>query len=95
MAYFKNLIAESILEVPEDQVETYVRFPEVYALCGINGNVIEEAEVVETPEAEAPKAEAPKATKKNTAKEEKAPEAGVVETPEAEAPKAEAVVEER
>ena len=85
MAYFKNLIAESILEVPEDQVETYVRFPEVYALCDINGNVIAEAEVAETPEAEAPKA-----TKKNTAKEEKAPEAEV-----AEAPKAEAVVEER
>lgn len=83
MAYFKNLIAESILEVPEDQVETYVRFPEVYALCDINGNVIAEAEVVETPEAEAPKA-----TKKNTAKEEKAPEAEVAE-------KAEAVVEER
>lgn len=83
MAYFKNLIAESILEVPEDQVETYVRFPEVYALCDINGNVIAEAEVVETPVAEAPKA-----TKKNTAKEEKAPEAEVAE-------KAEAVVEER
>lgn len=93
MAYFKNLIAESILEVPEGQVETYVRFPEVYALCDINGNVIEEAEVVETPVAEAPKAEAPKATKKNTAKEEKAPEAEVAEK--AEAPKAEAVVEER
>ena len=88
MAYFKNLIAESILEVPEDQVETYVRFPEVYALCDINGNIIAEAEVAEAPEAEAPKAE--KATKKTPAKEEKAPEAEV-----AEAPKAEAVVEER
>lgn len=85
MAYFKNLIAETILEVPEDQVDTYLEYSDRYALCDINGNVIAEAEV-----AEAPVAEAPKATKKNTAKEEKAPEAEV-----AEAPKAEAVVEER
>ena len=85
MAYFKNLIAETILEVPEDQVDTYLEYSDRYALCDINGNVIAEAEV-----AEAPEAEAPKATKKNTAKEEKAPEAEV-----AEAPKAEAVVEER
>ena len=85
MAYFKNLIAETILEVPEDQVETYLEYSDRYALCDINGNVIAEAEV-----AEAPKAEAPKATKKNTAKEEKAPEAEV-----AEELKAEAVVEER
>jgi hypothetical protein len=85
MAYFKNLIAETILEVPEDQVDTYLEYSDRYALCDINGNVIAEAEVVETPVAEAPKA-----TKKNTAKEEKAPEAEV-----AEAPKAEAVVEER
>mgnify|MGYP000038000724 CR=1 FL=1 len=88
MAYFKNLIAETILEVPEDQVDTYLEYSDRYALCDINGNVIAEAEVVETPEAEAPKA-----TKKNTAKEEKAPEAEVAEK--AEAPKAEAVVEER
>jgi hypothetical protein len=85
MAYFKNLIAETILEVPEDQVDTYLEYSDRYALCDINGNIIAEAE-----EVEAPKAEAPKATKKNTAKEEKAPEAEV-----AEAPKAEAVVEER
>lgn len=85
MAYFKNLIAETILEVPEDQVETYLEYSDRYALCDINGNVIAEAEV-----AEALKAEAPKATKKNTAKEEKAPEAEV-----AEELKAEAVVEER
>ena len=88
MAYFKNLIAETILEVPEDQVDTYLEYSDRYALCDINGNVIAEAEVVETPEAEAPKA-----TKKNTAKEEKAPEAEVAEK--AEVPKAEAVVEER
>lgn len=93
MAYFKNLIAETILEVPEDQVETYLEYSDRYALCDINGNITAEAEVVETPVAEAPKAEAPKATKKNTAKEEKAPEAEVAEV--AEAPKAEAVVEER
>ena len=80
MAYFKNLIAETVLEVPEDQVDTYLEYSDRYALCDINGNVIAEAEEVE----------APKATKKNTAKEEKAPEAEV-----AEAPKAEAVVEER
>lgn len=85
MAYFKNLIAETILEVPEDQVDTYLEYSDRYALCDINGNIIAEAEAVETPVAEAPKA-----TKKNTAKEEKAPEAEV-----AEAPKAEAVVEER
>lgn len=88
MAYFKNLIAETILEVPEDQVDTYLEYSDRYALCDINGNVIAEAEVAEAPEAEAPKAE--KATKKTPAKEEKAPEAEV-----AEAPKAEAVVEER
>lgn len=88
MAYFKNLIAETILEVPEDQVDTYLEYSDRYALCDINGNVIAEAE-----EAEAPKAEAPKATKKNTAKEEKVPETEVAEK--AEAPKAEAVVEER
>lgn len=88
MAYFKNLIAETVLEVPEDQVETYLEYSDRYALCDINGNVIAEAEVAEAPEAEAPKAE--KATKKTPAKEEKAPEAEV-----AEAPKAEAVVEER
>ena len=88
MAYFKNLIAETILEVPEDQVDTYLEYSDRYALCDINGNIIAEAE-----EAEAPKAEAPKSTKKNTAKEEKAPEAEVAE--QAEAPKAEAVVEER
>jgi len=88
MAYFKNLIAETILEVPEDQVDTYLEYSDRYALCDINGNVIAEAEV-----AEAPVAEAPKTTKKNTAKEEKAPEAEVAEK--AEAPKAEAVVEER
>lgn len=80
MAYFKNLIAETILEVPEDQVDTYLEYSDRYALCDINGNVIAEAEVAETP----------KATKKNTTKEEKAPEAEV-----AEALKAEAVVEER
>lgn len=85
MAYFKNLIAETVLEVPEDQVDTYLEYSDRYALCDINGNIIAEAE-----EVEAPKAEAPKTTKKNTAKEEKAPEAEV-----AEAPKAEAVVEER
>ena len=85
MAYFKNLITETVLEVPEDQVDTYLEYSDRYALCDINGNIIAEAE-----EVEAPKAEAPKATKKNTAKEEKAPEAEV-----AEAPKAEAVVEER
>ena len=78
MAYFKNLIAETILEVPEDQVDTYLEYSDRYALCDINGNVI---------------AEAPKATKKNTAKEDKTPEAEVAEK--AEAPKAEAVVEER
>lgn len=83
MAYFKNLIAETVLEVPEDQVDTYLEYSDRYALCDINGNVIAEAEVAETPEAEAPKAE--KATKKTPAKEEKAPEAEV----------AEAVVEER
>lgn len=88
MAYFKNLIAETILEVPEDQVDTYLEYSNRYALCDINGNVIAEAEVAEAPEVEAPKAE--KATKKTPAKEEKAPEAEV-----AEAPKAEAVVEER
>lgn len=88
MAYFKNLIAETILEVPEDQVDTYLEYSDRYALCDINGNVIAEAEVAEAPEVEAPKAE--KATKKTPAKEEKAPEAEV-----AEAPKAEAVVEER
>lgn len=88
MAYFKNLIAETVLEVPEDQVDTYLEYSDRYALCDINGNVIAEAEVAEAPEAEAPKAE--KATKKTPAKEEKAPEAEV-----AEAPKAEAVVEER
>lgn len=88
MAYFKNLIAETVLEVPEDQVDTYLEYSDRYALCDINGNVIAEAEVAEAPEAEAPKAE--KATKKTPAKEEKAPEAEV-----AEAPKAETVVEER
>lgn len=88
MAYFKNLIAETVLEVEDDQVDTYLEYSDRYALCDINGNVIAEAEVAETPVAEAPKA-----TKKNTAKEEKAPEAEVVEK--AEAPKAEAVVEER
>lgn len=88
MAYFKNLIAETVLEVPEDQVDTYLEYSDRYALCDINGNVIAEAEVAETPVAEAPKA-----TKKNTAKEEKNPEAEVAEK--AEAPKAEAVVEER
>lgn len=88
MAYFKNLIAETILEVPEDQVDTYLEYSDRYALCDINGNIIAEAEV-----AEAPVAEAPKTTKKNTAKEEKAPEAEVAEK--AEEPKAEAVVEER
>lgn len=89
MAYFKNLIAETVLEVPEDQVDTYLEYSDRYALCDINGNVIiAEAEVAEAPEAEAPKAE--KATKKTPAKEEKTPEAEV-----AEAPKAEAVVEER
>lgn len=88
MAYFKNLIAETVLEVPEDQVDTYLEYSDRYALCDINGNVIAEAEVAEAPEVEAPKAE--KATKKTPAKEEKAPEAEV-----AEAPKAEAVVEER
>lgn len=88
MAYFKNLIAETILEVPEDQVDTYLEYSDRYVLCDINGNVIAEAEVAEAPEVEAPKAE--KATKKTPAKEEKAPEAEV-----AEAPKAEAVVEER
>lgn len=81
MTYFKNLVAESILEVPEDQVETYLEYSDRYALCDINGNVIAEA-----PEAEDPKAE--KATKKTSAKEEKAPEAEVAE-------KTEAVVEER
>lgn len=85
MVYFKNLIAETVLEVEDDQVDTYLEYSDRYALCDINGNIIAEAE-----EVEAPKAEAPKATKKNTAKEEKAPEAEV-----AEAPKAEAVVEER
>lgn len=85
MAYFKNLIAETVLEVEDDQVDTYLEYSDRYALCDINGNVIAEAEVAETPVAEAPKT-----TKKNTAKEEKAPEAEV-----AEAPKAEAVVEER
>lgn len=88
MAYFKNLIAETVLEVEDDQVDTYLEYSDRYALCDINGNVIAEAEVAEAPEAEAPKAE--KATKKTPAKEEKAPEAEV-----AEAPKAEAVVEER
>ena len=88
MAYFKNLIAETVLEVEDDQVDTYLEYSDRYALCDINGNVIAEAEVAETPVAEAPKA-----TKKNTAKEEKAPEAEVAEK--AEAPKAEAVVEER
>lgn len=88
MAYFKNLIAETVLEVEDDQVDTYLEYSDRYAPCDINGNVIAEAEVVETPVAEAPKA-----TKKNTAKEEKAPEAEVAEK--AEAPKAEAVVEER
>ncbi len=88
MAYFKNLIAETVLEVEDDQVDTYLEYSDRYALCDINGNVIAEAEVSEAPEAEAPKAE--KATKKTTAKEEKAPEAEV-----SEAPKAEAVVEER
>nr|DAP11550.1 MAG TPA: hypothetical protein [Caudoviricetes sp.] len=88
MAYFKNLIAETVLEVEDDQVDTYLECSDRYALCDINGNVIAEAEVAEAPEVEAPKAE--KATKKTPAKEEKAPEAEV-----AEAPKAEAVVEER
>lgn len=88
MAYFKNLIAETVLEVEDDQVDTYLEYSDRYALCDINGNVIAEAEV-----AEAPVAEAPKTTKKNTAKEEKAPEAEVAEK--AEEPKAEAVVEER
>lgn len=88
MAYFKNLIAETVLEVEDDQVDTYLEYSDRYALCDINGNIIAEAEVVETPVAEAPKA-----TKKNTAKEEKAPEAEVAEK--AEATKAEAVVEER
>ena len=88
MAYFKNLIAETVLEVEDDQVDTYLEYSDRYALCDINGNIIAEAE-----EAEAPKAEAPKATKKNTAKEEKVPETEVAEK--AEAPKAEAVVEER
>nr|DAR72047.1 MAG TPA: hypothetical protein [Caudoviricetes sp.] len=83
MAYFKNLIAETVLEVEDDQVDTYLEYSDRYALCDINGNVIAEAEV----------AEAPKATKKNTAKEEKVPETEVAEV--AEAPKAEAVVEER
>lgn len=85
MAYFKNLIAETVLEVEDDQVDIYLEYSDRYALCDINGNVIAEAEVAETPVAEAPKG-----TKKNTAKEEKAHEAEV-----AEAPKAEAVVEER
>ena len=88
MAYFKNLIAETVLEVEDDQVDTYLEYSDRYALCDINGNIIAEAEVAETPVAETPKA-----TKKNTAKEEKAPEAEVAEK--AEAPKAEAVVEER
>lgn len=88
MAYFKNLIAETVLEVEDDQVDTYLEYSDRYALCDINGNIIAEAE-----EVEAPKAEAPKATKKNTAKEEKVPETEVAEK--AEVPKAEAVVEER
>ena len=46
MAYFKNLVAESILEVPEDQVETYLEYSDRYALCDINGNLIEETETV-------------------------------------------------
>lgn len=55
MAYFKNLVAESILEVEEDQVETYLEYSDRYALCDVNGNLIEEAETVKAEPKEQPK----------------------------------------
>ena len=55
MAYFKNLVAESILEVEEDQVETYLEYSDRYVLCDVNGNLIEEAETVKAEPEEQPK----------------------------------------
>ena len=84
MAYFKNLVAESILEVEEDQVATYLEYSDRYALCDINGNLIEEAETVKAE----PKEEQPKKKEKTEAVAEKDEEAEKAE----EAP---AEVEER
>ena len=77
MAYFKNLVAESILEVPEDQVDTYLEQSDRYALCDINGNLIEEAETVKAePKEQLKKKEKTEAVSK---KAEEVEEAG--ETP--------------
>lgn len=76
MAYFKNLVAESILEVPEDQVETYLEYSDRYALCDINGNLIEEAETVKAEPKEQPKKkEKTEAVAKKVEEAEKAEEA--------------------
>lgn len=76
MAYFKNLVAESILEVEEDQVETYLEYSDRYALCDVNGNLIEEAETVKAEPKEQPKKkEETKAVAKKDEETEKAEEA--------------------
>lgn len=76
MAYFKNLVAESILEVEEDQVETYLEYSDRYALCDVNGNLIEEAETVKAEPKEQPKKkEKTEAVAKKDEETEKAEEA--------------------
>lgn len=74
MTYFKNLVAESILEVPEDQAETYLEYSDRYTLCDINGNLIEEAETVKAEPKEQPKKkEKTEAVAKEAEKTEEAP----------------------
>lgn len=76
MAYFKNLVAESILEVEEDQVATYLEYSDRYALCDVNGNLIEEAETVKAEPKEQPKKkEETKAVAKKDEETEKVEEA--------------------
>ena len=75
MAYFKNLVAESILEVPEDQVETYLEYSDRYALCDINGNLIEETETVKAELKEQSKKKETKAVAKKAEETEEAGEA--------------------
>ena len=74
MAYFKNLVAESILKVEDDQVETYLEYSDRYALCDINGNLIKEAETVKAEPKEQPKKKAKtEAVAENTEETEEAP----------------------
>ena len=76
MVYFKNLVAESILEVEEDQVETYLEYSDRYALCDVNGNLIEEAKTVKAEPKEQPKKkEKTEAVAKKDEEAEKAEEA--------------------